>query len=61
MYGTKLRRDEAVKLDNGDTRYGCGCITFWGNVNGGPFTALYRHACSAHRRYAERCGILVSK
>jgi hypothetical protein len=46
MYGTKLRRDEAVKLDNGDTRYGCGCITFWGNVNGGPFTALYRHACS---------------
>jgi hypothetical protein len=55
MYRMRENDERVTVLPNGDKQHGCGCVTFWLASRG----ALYRKACGSHKRYAERCGILV--
>lgn len=54
-------------LPNGDKQHPCGCQTFWfawPGVNATKAqrsapTLFYRHACSTHKAYADRLGIIA--
>jgi hypothetical protein len=43
-----------------DKKHTCGCVTVWMNHVTNPPSLYYRRACTAHRAYAGRLGILMA-